>query len=141
MNTQTNRIYQVEQTEKCSCHDCVQFGLSKHPGSTMKTFHTEDAIFEVSNNSDLKCLEVLEQCRKNGTRITLDLGNTETGESWNEKYDVTGYVGRSTGRVKLFLLIANSNSHGGGAILTGSILSIRHANKKNGGLIYSRGSK
>ena len=123
------RTYQVEDTQKIQIPN------------GMKLFHTADAVFEVSLDSDVKCLEVLEQCRLNNTRITLDLGNTKTGKSWNEKYDVTGYVGRSTGRVKLFLLIANSNSHGGGAILTGSILSIRHANKKNGGLIYSRGSK
>ena len=57
-------------------------------------------------------------------RVRVFLGNTETGEQWLEDYDVIGYVGRSCGSVKVPLLVHNRRSHGGPAILTGSIIRI-----------------
>lgn len=89
-------------------------------------------------NTDDKVIEVLERLRDSGIRITLDYGNVETGESWNDTYDITGYVGRSTGRVKIPILVHNKRSMGGSAILTDCILSIRYSNKKEGGYIYKR---
>lgn len=83
----------------------------------------------------IRQLEWVRRCR---VRITVDYGNVETGESWDESFDVTGYVGRSMGPMKIPLLIYNTRSMGGGAMLEHCILSIRYANKKKGGLIYRR---
>ena len=83
-------------------------------------------------------IQVLERARKYHTRITVDYGDVKTGESWNECFDVTGYVGRSTGPVKVPLLVHNYRSMGGGSILDHCIISIRFANKKDGGFLYNQ---
>lgn len=46
----------------------------------------------------------------------------DNGIAWNEEYDVTGRIGKSCGgRFNIPILIHNSRSYGGGAILTGRI--------------------
>ena len=57
-------------------------------------------------------------------RIRLFYGDAKTGRDWNEEYDVIGYLGRSTGRFKIPLLIAKSHSSGGPAILDNCIVKI-----------------
>lgn len=57
-------------------------------------------------------------------RLRLFYGNTETGRDWMEEHDTTGYIGRSTGSVKIPLLIPRSTSTGGGAILGHCIVRI-----------------
>jgi len=86
-----------------------------------------------------KVVRVLEHCRLNRIRITLDYGDISTDESWGETCDITGYVGRSSGTVKIPLLLNNSRSLGGGGILDNRIISIRYANKKLGGYLYKLG--
>jgi len=75
-------------------------------------------------------VKVLEQCRKDGTRIVLDYGNTTTGESWGEVYDITGTIGRSAGNTKIPILLHNARSIGGGAILDHCIISIKESKGK-----------
>ena len=41
-------------------------------------------------------VDVLEKCRLNKTRIVIDYGDTETGISFGEIHDTTGYVGRTS---------------------------------------------
>lgn len=82
-----------------------------------------------------KTIEFLERVRKSGERIVLDYGNTETMESWGEVFDITGTVSRSTGQVKTPLLIHNSRSLGGGAILTHCIIKAYSSKGKK--LIFS----
>ena len=81
----------------------------------------------------LKVVDVLERARMNNTRIIIDLGFTESnerstpdklGQSWMERYNTTGYVGRSMGPIKAPLLVPNSRSMGGGIILADSIVRI-----------------
>lgn len=81
-------------------------------------------------------VELLERLRQNGTRITIDFGDVNTGKSWEEEYDITGRIGRSTGSIKIPLLVHNARSYGGGALLDHCILSIKHSNKKDGGILY-----
>ena len=69
-------------------------------------------------------------------RIRLDYGDAETGKSWGEVYDIEGRIGRSTGSIKIPLLVHNSRSIGGGSVLTGCIVKIEYANKKEGGVLY-----
>jgi hypothetical protein len=81
-----------------------------------------------------KVIEVLENARTKRIRIQVDYGYTNldkkisdsrtNGQSWGEVNDITGYVGRSTGERKIPLLVHNSRSLGGGAILTHCIVKI-----------------
>lgn len=88
-------------------------------------------------NKELENLtRILTNCINGKIRITLDYGDTVTNKSWNEKYEVSGYIGCSTGSQPIFLLLHNKRSLGGGSIFMNNILSIRFANKKNGGFLY-----
>lgn len=79
-------------------------------------------------------IKVLEDCRNDGTRIILDYGDTKTGLSWGDIYDISGYVGRSTGPVKAPILLHSKRSSGGGTISSDSILSIKTSKGKK--LLY-----
>jgi hypothetical protein len=57
-------------------------------------------------------------------RIRIFLGDPETGHDWGEENDVTGFIGRSTGREPILLLLPGNRSHGGGAILNRNVLRI-----------------
>jgi len=79
-----------------------------------------------------KVIQVLEKVKYDGTRIKLDYGTD--GKSWGEYYDITGTIGRSTGTVKIPLLIHNSRSTGGGGILTDRIIQIKES--RGGRVLY-----
>lgn len=66
---------------------------------------------------------VLERCRHAGTKVRLVLGNTVTGESWLDEYDVVGTIGRSSGPLRVPLLIEEGED-GGGAVLTTCLLCV-----------------
>jgi hypothetical protein len=76
-----------------------------------------------------KVIEVLETARQNRTRIKVDYGHND-GQSWGEVNDITGYVGRSTGTAKIPLLVHNTRSMGGGALLTHCIVKIETSKGK-----------
>jgi len=92
----------------------------------MKTVN--NTSYHIDTND--KVIEVLERCRMNNTRIVIDYGNVETKESWNEVNDISGYIGRSTGSVKIPLLVYNNRSIGGSGILSHCILSIKESKGK-----------
>lgn len=71
-----------------------------------------------------KVVSILENSRLNRERIRIFYGDAETGRDWCEMYDTIGYVGRSCGEKKIPLLIKQSNSLGGGAILDHCIVKI-----------------
>lgn len=81
-------------------------------------------------------IDILERARANNWRLTFDFGDTKTGESWHEENDISGYIGRSTGTIKIPLLIHNVRSYGGGGLLDHCIVAIKHSNKNNGGELY-----
>jgi len=66
----------------------------------------------------------LEDARINRYRVRLFFGDTKTGQDWNEENDTMGRVERSTGRIKVPLLLPNIRSTGGGAILDHCIVKI-----------------
>lgn len=78
-----------------------------------------------NDNTNSKVIEILEICRKNKTRIVIDYGNVDSGESWNETYDIQGSVGNSSGGIKVPLLIKTNRSIGGGEIMTDCIIGIK----------------
>lgn len=69
-------------------------------------------------------IRILELCRQDRTRIRVHYGDVATGKDWMDVYDVTGKVGRSMGPIKVPLLIHNSRSMGGGAMLDHCIVRI-----------------
>lgn len=75
-------------------------------------------------------IQVLESARLNHTRLHISLGETadpNVGFDWLEEFESYGYIGRSMGPIKVPLLIANSRSLGGGAILDHCIVRIRES--------------
>jgi hypothetical protein len=73
-------------------------------------------------------INALENARNNKTRVKIFYGDPETGRDWHEEHDTTGTIGRSTGSIKIPLLISTSRSMGGGAILTKNIVKLRDTN-------------
>lgn len=80
------------------------------------TFYKKDTPDEV--------IDILEDSRINKTRLIFDFGDIKTGQSWGEVDDIAGHVGRSTGNIKIPLLIKTSRSFGGGALLDNCIVKI-----------------
>ena len=69
-------------------------------------------------------VHVLERCRLNGTRVRLHYGGSESGRDWLEEWDVAGTIGRSTGPVKVPLMLPTCRSTGGPALLDHCIVKI-----------------
>lgn len=69
-------------------------------------------------------VDALERARVNGRRVRLFLGDSKTGLDWGEENDVCGKIGRSTGEICIPLMIANSRSMGGDAILCDCIVRL-----------------
>lgn len=69
-------------------------------------------------------IRVLENSRLNNQRVRIFYGDTETGRDWMETWDTIGTIGRSCGMTKIPLLVKNSRSMGGGAILDTCIVKI-----------------
>lgn len=67
-------------------------------------------------------------------RVRIWLGDPETGEVWDEEFDVIGKIGRSCGDQQVPLLIHNSRSTCGRAILVDRILQMKDT--KTGAVLY-----
>jgi hypothetical protein len=94
-------------------------------------------------DTPLPIIRVLEKCRNSsrGCRLHIYYGDMETGEAWidpnycKSESDIrsagaAGYIGRSTGSIKIPLEICNSRSYGGGALLDNCIIKIVTAQGK-----------
>jgi hypothetical protein len=73
-------------------------------------------------------IDILETLRQNQRKVRLFYGDTQTGQSWFDEHDVVGYIGRSTGSIKVPLLIPPGEI-GGPAILDQCIIRINTARK------------
>ncbi len=73
--------------------------------------------------TDPKAARVLERCRSAGSKVRLIHGDPATGRAWLDEHDVVGRIGRSTGALKVPLLVEPGES-GGTAILTACLLGI-----------------
>lgn len=79
---------------------------------------------EVYNNVNDSLIHVLRTAYSYRFRVRIWYGDKETGRSWNEEYDTMGTIGRTTGNIKIPILVKNSRSWGGGAVLVGNIIRI-----------------
>ena len=78
--------------------------------------------------TSISVVNALENARVNGHRIKIYLGDIETGKCWNEENDIFGYVKLSRGKDAYYpILVNNSSSYGGGAILDHCIVKIRES--------------
>lgn len=73
--------------------------------------------------TDPKAARALETCRRDGRKVRLMQGDTATGLPWLDEHDVLGRIGRSTGTLKVPLLI-EAGADGGVAILTNCLLRL-----------------
>ena len=92
----------------------------------MKTYKNINGTSYHEQTPD-EVVSVLESARLNRNRLHISLGDTDSGRDWLEEYETHGYIGRSMGPVKVPLMIANSRSLGGGAILDHCIVRIRES--------------
>lgn len=88
----------------------------------MKNYKVVNGLSFAEGTNDQVCSLISNLSRS--TRIRVWYGDTITGRSWNEENDITGYVGRSTGTVKVPLLINNTRSYGGPEMFSDSIIKM-----------------
>jgi hypothetical protein len=99
------------------------------------TFEYKGVYF--SEGTPLKLADKLLELKESKERVVFDFGDPQTGKSWNEVYDISGRIGKSTGTKPILLLIHNSRSMGGGALMTDKVLTIKTSRGKT--LIYKHG--
>lgn len=76
-----------------------------------------------------KVRDALEEARRSGRKVRIFYGDTKTGRSTMDEYDMVGRVGRSCGTLQIPLLVADGND-GGGGILDSYIVRIIDANTR-----------
>lgn len=76
-------------------------------------------------------VKILEEIRLSGRtrRIRIFYGDAKTGRDWAEEFDTIGYLGRSTGEIKIPLLINNVRSSGGPGLLDHCIVKIQEGKR------------
>lgn len=85
----------------------------------------KDGTYEERDANDMKqIIGTLETARGYRDRIRLWYGDINTGCSWDEEYNVTGYIGRSVGPYMIPILLPNRTSHWGIGILDMRIIRI-----------------
>jgi hypothetical protein len=82
-------------------------------------------------------VRALEQARSSRQRVRIYLGDTKTGRDWLEEHDVEGYIGNSTGPLKVPRLIPSRRSLGGPALLDHCIVRVKWT---TGGILYQHPS-
>lgn len=76
-------------------------------------------------NTPLSVCNILNSIMHNwNQKIRIFYGDTKTGLDWNESYDTFGFIGRSSGEVKIPLIIYSKRSFGGPGILDDCIVRI-----------------
>jgi len=88
-----------------------------------KKYKIYNGTFYSIETSD-EMVRTLDRLKENRERVTFRFGDTKTGKDWGEEHDITGRIGRSTGEVKIPLLIHNARSFGGGGLLDAHIVKI-----------------
>lgn len=99
------------------------FSQTLSNGNTIEYKEINGTAYHASTPDEV--VTILENARRYGWRLRLWFGDVETGKAWDEEYDVLGTIGRSTGNIKIPLLIANKRSSGGGAILDHCLVKIQ----------------
>ncbi len=92
----------------------------------MKEYKTINGTsFDVRTPDEV--VTILENARQTRTRLHVSLGDSESGRDWIEENMVHGVIGRSTGSIKIPLLLHNQRSLGGPGLLDHCIVRIRES--------------
>ena len=71
-----------------------------------------------------KLWSVLSSLIHSGRRVRIWYGDIETGRSWCDEFEITGRIGRSAGRISFPIMVNNSRSCGGMALIDDRIIRI-----------------
>lgn len=82
-----------------------------------------------------KLCDIINRLYLSGERIIIEYGDTRNHREWTESLRERGSIGRSTGEIKVPLLIATKRSKGGNAISDLDIMYIKNAKTKK--LLYN----
>lgn len=93
-------------------------------GDKDRIFKVSDSGTYYSNETPDGVIRVLESLRGTRQRVKIYIGDRVTGRDWMEEDSKIGKIGRSTGPIKIPILLKTMNSHGGGAILEDCIVKI-----------------
>lgn len=74
------------------------------------------------SDTPYKVRTLLERYRRSGKELRIFYGDRQTGRDWLEEFDTVGTIGRSTGAMKVPLLMIDE--YGGTAISTNSIVRL-----------------
>jgi hypothetical protein len=109
-------------TEKLSNGNSIHYvernGTAYHAGMDFK-----DGTKDVRGATPDAIISALESARLSGAHVRMFYGD-EHGRDWCEEWEVSGTIGRSTGRIKIPLIIKTSRSSGGPAILDNCIVRL-----------------
>jgi len=83
-----------------------------------------------SVNTPDDVVAVLDRYYHADRRLRVFYGDKVTGKCWGDEYNTIGAIGRSTGKYQIPLMIANSRSLGGGAVLDDCIVKIMDVQTK-----------
>lgn len=61
-------------------------------------------------------IRILEKLQKSGAEVRIFYGDTQTGQSWHDEFDVVGRIGRSAGSIKIPLLVPKGDCGGPGLL-------------------------
>ncbi len=92
-------------------------------------------------------IRLLEKLQNSGAEVRIYYGDTQTGQSWHDEFDVVGRIGRSTGSIKIPLLVPKDDC-GGPGLLDHCIIRIdsregtlyQHKKFRVGDMSLSKGS-
>jgi len=84
------------------------------------------------NITPSEVIRLLEAAWESQARVRLYYGDRKTGRDWGDTCGVYGRIGRSTGPIKVLILLAQRRSTGGGEILCDCIVRL----KVNGKEVY-----
>jgi hypothetical protein len=61
-------------------------------------------------------MRILESCMKSGEIVRVFYGDTKSGQSWHDEFDMVGRIGRSTGSIKIPLIVPKGECGGPGLL-------------------------
>ena len=96
---------------------------------------SESGTYYSDETSD-ELIRVLESVRGTNQRVKIYLGDKATGRDWMEEDGKTGRIGRSSGPIKIPILLRTINSDGGGAILEDCIVKIKTSPASSERVLY-----
>jgi hypothetical protein len=103
----------------------------------------KDTIYKVSDSGTYysektpdELIRVLDSIRGTSQRVKIYLGDKDTGRDCMEEDGKVGKIGRSSGPIKIPILLRTMNSHGGGAILEDCIVKIVTSPASTGRVLY-----